>query len=134
MEDAAFEQSDQQEKSVAKIVHAVYLLQALSFFVPVILLIIALIINYIKRSDSAGTWLESHFIWQIRTFWYGLLWIILGLIFTVFTAFAAGPFAAGVSLVLALGVFVWMLYRIIRGWLRLNDGKPMYAKNRFSVA
>ena len=134
MEKNIFEPSDQEEKSVTKIVHAVYLLQALSFFVPCILMIIAVIINYLKRSDAIGTWLESHFIWQIRTFWYGILWIIVGSLLAIFTAVIAGPFSIGVLFVTALGAIVWLLYRIIKGWLRLNDGKPISVKNRFSAA
>jgi uncharacterized membrane protein len=81
--------------------------------------IIAVIINYVKRSDARGTWLDSHFSWQIRTFWYALLWVILAglLILTV----VGIPFAW----VLLLVVGFWVLYRIIRGWIALAEGKSM---------
>ena len=85
--------------------------------------IIAVILNYLKRGDVRGTWLESHFRWQIRTFWFGLLWVCLCMAFVVFTL--------GVGIVVAwlpLGlVALWFVYRVVRGWLALRDGKPMYA-------
>jgi uncharacterized membrane protein len=85
--------------------------------------IIAVILNYLKRSDVRGTWLESHFLWQIRTFWYGLLWVSLCVIFIVLTL--------GIGILVAwlpLGIItIWFIYRIARGWLALNDRRPMYA-------
>ena len=84
--------------------------------------IIAVILNYVKRSEARGTWLESHFRWQIRTFWYGLLWVALCLLFVVLTL--------GVALLVAwiplMGVGLWFIYRIAKGWLRLVDRRPMY--------
>jgi uncharacterized membrane protein len=81
--------------------------------------IIAVIINYVKRGDARGTWLESHFTWQIRTFWFAMLWAIL-------------IFLAGLPLTLvvvgfgvwALGFFIlgiWAIYRIVKGWMRLGS-------------
>jgi uncharacterized membrane protein len=85
--------------------------------------IIAVILNYVKRSDVRGTWLESHFRWQIRTFWYGVLWVGLCIVFVVLT-FGVGLLIAWVP----LGVVgLWFVYRIVRGWVRLRDGRPMYA-------
>jgi uncharacterized membrane protein len=85
--------------------------------------IIAVIINYVKRSDVRGTWLESHFRWQIRTFWFALAWVLLvGLVSLPLTLVVVG-FATW-----AVGLFVlgcWAVYRIARGWLRLNDRQPM---------
>ena len=85
--------------------------------------IIAVILNYLKRSDVRGTWLESHFLWQIRTFWFGLLWVSLCVIFVVLTL--------GIGILVAwlpLGVItIWFIYRIARGWLALNERRPMYA-------
>jgi len=127
MQDDTFDSSENLEKPVTKIAHAVYLLQALSFFVPFILLVIAVMINHIKRPDAKGTWVESHFVWQMRTFWYGLLWILLGTLACLVSAFILGPFVLGIALLAGMGLTVWLLYRIIRGWLRLNDGKSMYA-------
>ena len=85
--------------------------------------IIAVILNYLKRSDVRGTWLESHFLWQIRTFWFGLLWVSLCVIFVIATL--------GIGILVAwlpLGVItIWFIYRIARGWLALNERRPMYA-------
>ncbi len=81
--------------------------------------IIAVILNYVKRSDVRGTWLDSHFSWQIRTFWYALLWLALGGI--LFVTLVGIPAA----IVLWLGTGIWVLYRIIRGWLALSSQKAM---------
>jgi uncharacterized membrane protein len=93
---------------------AVYALQAVSFLF-VITYFVAIIINYIKREDAQGTWLESHFRWQIRTFWFTLLWFALG----------------GLTFFIVIGWFIlcanalWFIYRIAKGWLNLIDEKPM---------
>jgi len=90
----------------------VYALQAVSFFIG-ITFIAAVILNYVKKDDVQGTWLASHFDWQIRTFWFGLLWSIVGFM----------------SLILIVGYFIiianaiWIIYRIIKGWLRLSENK-----------
>jgi uncharacterized membrane protein len=81
--------------------------------------IIAVIINYVKRSDARGSYLDSHFGWQIRTFWWTLVWVLLmiALILTVVgipLAWIVG-FAAG----------IWVIYRIVRGWITLAGGKAM---------
>lgn len=83
--------------------------------------IIAVILNYVKRGDVRGTWLESHFRWQIRTFWFGLLWVCLCIGFTVLTL---GLGLLIVWLPLAI-VGIWFIYRIVRGWLALREGRPM---------
>jgi uncharacterized membrane protein len=81
--------------------------------------IIAVIINYVQRNDVRGTFLESHFSWQIRTFWWTLLWVVIAglLILTLIGAIV------GLPLLLVVGV--WVLYRITRGWLALLSSKPM---------
>ena len=84
--------------------------------------IIAVIINYVKRGDTRGTWLESHFRWQIRTFWFGLLWVglcVAGIVATL----GVGLLVLWLPLVL---VTLWFIYRIGRGWVRLGNGKAMY--------
>jgi uncharacterized membrane protein len=85
--------------------------------------LIAVILNYVKRSEARGTWLESHFRWQIRTFWYGLLWVSLCIIFVVMTL--------GIGLLIVwvpIGIVsLWFVYRIARGWLALREGRVMYA-------
>jgi uncharacterized membrane protein len=85
--------------------------------------IIAVVLNYVKRGDVRGTWLESHFRWQIRTFWFGLLWVVLCGFFIVAT-FGVGLLIAWLPLAV---VGLWFIYRVARGWLRLMDRRPMYA-------
>jgi uncharacterized membrane protein len=85
--------------------------------------IIAVIINYVKRGDVRGTWLETHFRWQIRTFWFGLLWVALCGLF-VFVTLGLGVFFVWIPLGF---VALWFIYRVGRGWLALSSGRPMYA-------
>jgi uncharacterized membrane protein len=84
--------------------------------------IIAVILNYLKRSEVQGTWLESHFRWQIRTFWYGLLWVSLCVLFVI------GTLGIGILVAwLPLGIVsIWFIYRIARGWIALTNRRPMY--------
>jgi uncharacterized membrane protein len=86
--------------------------------------ILAVILNYVKRGEARGTWLESHFRWQIRTFWFGLLWVVLCGLVVVLTL------GLGIIVVwLPLGVVtIWLVYRIARGWIRLAARQPMYAE------
>lgn len=85
--------------------------------------IIAVIINYVKRPEARGTWLESHITWQIRTFWFALLWaclvgvtgLVLAIVLVGFAVWFIGLFSLG----------VWAIYRITRGWLALQDRKPL---------
>jgi len=81
--------------------------------------IIAVVLNYVKRSDVRGTFLDSHFGWQIRTFWYALLWLLVGGV--LFLTVIGIP----IAFVLWMVTGVWVLYRIVRGWLALVAQKPM---------
>ncbi len=83
--------------------------------------IVAVILNYVKRSDAAGTFLESHFGWQIRTFWFAALWCVVGAVLWV--TLIGIPFAIG----LWVGTGVWVAYRVIRGWLALVKDKALPA-------
>jgi uncharacterized membrane protein len=104
-----------QQAELKKYTFAVYILLALSF-ITLITPIIGVIINYVKDEDVRGSWLESHFRWQKATFWYGLLWTVLGVLTT--------PILIGYGV---LGVLtIWLIYRIARGWIFLVDGKEMY--------
>jgi uncharacterized membrane protein len=81
--------------------------------------ILAVIINYVKRGETRGTYLESHFRWQIRTFWFALLWVV------VCWLFAITLIGIPVAIALALLVGLWVLYRIARGWLTLSSERAM---------
>jgi uncharacterized membrane protein len=81
--------------------------------------IIAVVINYVKRNETRGTYLDSHFGWQIRTFWYAVLWFVLAGLF-ILTGIGV---LIGVPLLLIVGL--WVLYRIARGWITLGNGNPM---------
>ena len=84
--------------------------------------IIAVILNYVKRGESHGTWLVSHFRWQIRTFWFGVLWVGLCVLFVIFTL-GIGIFFVWIPLIV---VTIWFVYRIVRGWLQLSARQAMY--------
>jgi uncharacterized membrane protein len=122
------------DESLVTYTHVIYALHALAVviglttmhtivgsFVGGLPSIIAVIMNYARRSATRGTYLESHFRWQIRTFWYALLWAVVCamLMLTI----------VGIPLALlglaALGI--WIAYRVIRGWVSLRDHRPMYA-------
>jgi uncharacterized membrane protein len=118
--------------SLITVGHFVYALHALSLliglttaativgaFVFGVPSIVAVVINYIKRGEATGTFLESHFRWQIRTFWFALLWCLIGGVF--FLTFVGIPFAVGIFF--AAGV--WVIYRIARGWLALRDRRTI---------
>lgn len=85
--------------------------------------IIAVIINYVKRGEARGTWLESHFRWQIRTFWFALLWAVVVAVLSVLLAVVLIGIALWVVGLFALGI--WAIYRIARGWLALKDGRAL---------
>ena len=102
------------EKSLKTLTTVVYALQAAGFLVG-ITWIVAVVIDYVKRDEAKGTWLESHFSWQIRTFWWGLLWGALGVI----------TFLIVVGWLILVADAIWIIYRIVKGWLYLNDGKAV---------
>jgi uncharacterized membrane protein len=85
--------------------------------------IIAVIMNYARRSETHGTWLETHFRWQIRTFWFSWLWIL------VVSVVAAALLILLVGFVIAVVGYAligaWIIYRVARGWLALREGRPM---------
>ena len=81
--------------------------------------IIAVIINYVKRGDARGTLLESHFSWQIRTFWYTALWLVIaGLMFITVILIP-------IAWLMLLFIGIWVFYRMIRGLLALMAGEYM---------
>lgn len=115
---------------------ALYLLYIAAIFSGGLLALIALIINYVKRSAVQGTIFESHFTWQIRTFWWYLFWNILAFVpftFLFFTgenpdAFAGVAFGASAFCLASVGLsWIWIVYRAIRGIITVNDNQPMYS-------
>ena len=105
----------ERERALRQIAALVYGLQAAALLVGVTL-IAGAVVSYLKRREAEGSWLESHFRWQIRTFWWSLAWSVLGL--------ATAVLLIG-FLILAASA-VWFVYRVARGWTELNDGRPMY--------
>ncbi|MFO1425483.1 MAG: hypothetical protein U1F11_00615 [Steroidobacteraceae bacterium] len=125
------------DPSLVSYTHVIYALHALSVLIGVtgaatvvgsfvfgLPSIIAVIMNYVRRAETRGSWLESHFRWQIRTFWFALLWMVV-----------AGFVSAPLVLMLGLGILtfvmaaglvgLWVIYRVARGWLALRDGRTM---------
>ena len=122
--------------SLVSATHLIYALHALSLLIGIttaasiigafvfgIPSIIAVIVNYLKRAEAHGTFLESHFRWQIRTFWFGLLWCLTGGF--LFVTFIGIPLA----IVVFVAAGLWVIYRVVRGWLALRDRKPMYTNS-----
>jgi uncharacterized membrane protein len=122
--------------SLLSVTHAIYALHALSILIGVttavtvigafvfgVPSIIAVVINYFKRDEARGTFLETHFRWQIRTFWFALLWFVIGAM--LFATVIGVPLA----LMIWFGDGIWAIYRIARGWLALRDRRPMYANS-----
>lgn len=98
-------------KTVAMVVYA---LQAAGFFLG-ITWIVAVVIDYVKKEEVAGTWLESHIRWQIRTFWFGLLWGVIGGVLSLVL----------IGFVVLFADAVWIIYRIVKGWLNLAENRPV---------
>jgi len=126
-------QSEEPVPSVLVAAHVVYGLHTVAIvlgitgsatviggFVGSVPSIIAVIINYLKRGGARDSWAASHYRWQIRTFWFSLLWLIIAMLLVV--TLVGAPVGLGLLIALTL----WLIYRIARGWLRLLDKQPMY--------
>ena len=120
--------------SLVQLTHLIYALHALAVFVGVtsaavsiaggfvfgLPSLLAVVLNYVKRGAVRGTWLDSHFSWQIRTFWFTALWLVLsGLVMLTIIGI---PVAAWV-MIPVLGL--WVGYRVLRGWLALAGARPV---------
>ena len=105
---------NQEMENLKKYTFVVYILQALSF-VTLFSGVFGVIVNYIKYDGIRGTWLQSHFDWQKSTFWWALIWIVIGYV-TLFIVIG--------YVILAILPF-WAIYRIAKGWIYLVDGKEM---------
>lgn len=110
----------------------IYALYGISLFLG-ITSVVAVMVAHIKRSSASGTWLESHYRWQIRTFWFSALWIVLsvflGIILEGFTlGLLGGALGSFTILIFAVPVVIWYMYRVVKGWLNLAEKKQMYVK------
>jgi uncharacterized membrane protein len=125
------------DASLVTYTHVIYALHSLSVlmglattasivfsFVGGLPSIVAVIMNYARRSDTRGTFLESHFRWQIRTFWFALLWLII--VNVVAWPLVAIIIGLPILLLGTVAIGVWIVYRVVRGWLALRDQRPMY--------
>jgi uncharacterized membrane protein len=121
-DDPNFNTTDEAIKSAKTLTLVTYLLYAASFLVG-LTGIVAIILNYVQRDRVRGTWLESHFDWQIRTFWIGLGLAVAGFVLTFVL----------VGFVVMLAAAVWVIYRLVVGLLALNDGKPI-AEGKWGLA
>ncbi|HEX7418200.1 MAG TPA: hypothetical protein VF315_09115, partial [Steroidobacteraceae bacterium] len=125
------------DPSLVTYTHVIYALHALAVFIGLttaafvvtafvgtVPSIVAVIMNYARRAETRGTYLESHFRWQIRTFWFALLWVAA--IFIICAPFVL--VLIGIPMIwFGLAVLgVWVIYRVARGWLALRDARPMY--------
>jgi uncharacterized membrane protein len=124
------------DQSLVNYTHVMYGLHALSAVIGIlgaatvvgsfifgIPSIVAVVMNYVRRSDARGTYLDSHFSWQLRTFWYAALWCILAFVFSAPLMLIFVGFFTYALAILVIGV--WIIYRVARGWLRLKDGQPI---------
>jgi uncharacterized membrane protein len=125
-------ESREVDSSLVTLTHVIYALHTTSIVIGVVTAativgaflfgipsIIAVILNYVRRSDARGTYLDSHFRWQIRTFWFAALWFVIAwlLIATLLLAIIGFPILGLIAL--------WVIYRVVRGWLTLKDHRPM---------
>ena len=131
--------SDNKRRSLITYNHITYLLYVLSYFTAGLLWIVSIFMNYAKRRDADNTWLATHFDWQIKTFWYSIVFFVIGVLIITFAlgGFGVSMFAdsnniaIGSILLASLGfiimgfTFIWHLYRIVRGWIALTDGRPV---------
>jgi uncharacterized membrane protein len=85
--------------------------------------IIAVIMNYLKRDEARGTWLESHFSWQLRTFWLAALWVVI--VWALSLPFFLVIFGFAMLVIGITVIGLWLIYRVARGWLKLRDGQPI---------
>jgi len=124
------------DPSLLTYTHLIYALHALSVLIGVVGAasivsnfifgvpsIVAVIMNYARRREVAGIWLESHFSWQIRTFWWALGWSIIVMVVSAPLMLVLIGFATAVVGLLLIGA--WVLYRVVRGWLALRDLRPL---------
>lgn len=131
--------SEQEQRSLVTYNHITYLLYVISYLTAGLLWIVPIAMNYAKRHDADGTWLATHFDWQIKTFWYSIIWFVIGIMITLVAvgglgisvmaesnnlAIGSGLFT-GLGILIILFTVIWHLYRIARGWIALSDKRPV---------
>ncbi|HYC53494.1 MAG TPA: hypothetical protein VEL28_00945 [Candidatus Binatia bacterium] len=125
------------DPSLVTYTHIIYALHALSVLIGItgpatvvgsfvfgLPSILAVIMNYVRRSEVAGTFLQSHFRWQIRTFWYALLWMLIASVISAPLILLFGLGLLTIALA-AVVIGLWVVYRVLRGWLALRDARPI---------
>jgi len=131
--------SKEQEESLLRYNHITYLLYVLSYFTAGLLWIVPIIMNYARRQQANHTWLATHFDWQIKTFWYSIVFGFIGVVLAVIGlgGLGLGVFAdssnvalgstglAGFGGIMILFSFIWHIYRIVKGWIALSDKRPV---------
>ena len=131
--------SNGKRRSLITYNHITYFLYVISYFTAGLLWIVPIVMNYAKRHDAEGSWLATHFDWQIKTFWYSIVLFFIGIIIITFALGGFGlsmladsdNIAIGSVLLAVFGLlimiftFIWHFYRIVRGWIALTDGRPV---------
>jgi uncharacterized membrane protein len=103
------------ETGLQRLAMIVYGLQAASLLTGSLTLFAGVIINYVRMEDVQGSWIESHFRWQTKTFWYTLLWLVIGSVTTLIL----------IGWAILLAASLWLIYRIVKGWVYLNEQRAM---------
>ena len=103
------------DASFKRLALIVYALQAASLVTGSLTLFAGVIINYVRMDDVQGSWIESHFRWQTKTFWYTLLWMVVGGVTSIFL----------VGWAILLAASIWLIYRIVKGWVYLTENRTM---------
>lgn len=131
--------NDRETRPLVVYNHITYLLYILSYFTAGLLWVVPIVMNYAKRHEVDGTWLATHFDWQIKTFWYSIVGFVIGtvILLSAFGVLGIGTLANSSGMTygsMALGGFgvfiigitvIWHLYRIVRGWIALTDNRPV---------
>lgn len=131
--------TNDQERSLVTYNHVTYLLNVVSYFTAGLLWIVPIVMNYVRRHEADGTWLATHFDWQIKTFWYSIFFFAIGAglivlamgglgisAFTDSSQMVVGSFVmVGLGLLVMGFTLIWHLYRIVRGWTALISQRPV---------
>ena len=131
--------TDDKQRELITYNHVTYLLYVVSYFTAGLLWIVPIVMNYAKRNDAERTWLASHFDWQIKTFWYSIVFFVIGGMLLLFALGGLGVsvmvdsgnaaimsiLLTGLGLMIIFFTVIWHLYRIIRGWIALTGNRPV---------